>query len=110
MNDYEVTVTDDSYEVDIGNNAVTALFTKALTLNFQSGNQASSWTFATTLPGSIADYVVTLGMLNTADSFPISLIPHVSAFNTSTITITVDSPPDTNNYYVGVTLTPRWNP
>lgn len=110
MSNYEIDVTTEPYEVEIGGNGGTlqASLAKAGKTTFQSGNDAVSVSFTTAID-TIASFSLLLTIQNTLDSFPQDLTVRVSAFSINGFTAKVNAPPDTNNYTLNWMLVPILN-
>lgn len=109
VNEYSIEIENGEYVIDIGDTPVTTLITRSRMIPVPNGSDTVSWTFATALTGVVTDYVPQVSVLNTADSFPQDLIAHVSSFNTSTIQAKLNAVTDTGNYYICISVFPKWD-
>lgn len=108
--EYTVTIENEEYVIEIGDQPVTTLFSKARSLAVNSGDSSVTWTFATPLTGVVGDYVALASVQNTSDSFPQELSCRISLFNTTTIVVKLSAPTDTGNYSINIAVLPRFNP
>lgn len=84
---------------------------RARLLNFQSGTQEVTWTFATPLTGSLSDYVPTAALYNIVDgAVAQDLVVKITAFSLTAITVYTNAPTDSGNYAAAVHITQALNP
>lgn len=108
--EYTVDIENGEYVFDVGGIPVTTLITRSRKLPVPNGSDQVQWYFASTLPGTIEDYVIQATVQNLSDSFPVDLIARVASFNTSQVTIKLNANVETANYFVNITVTPYWDP
>lgn len=107
---YEITVENERYTIELGDTPVTTLTSRARKLAIPSGHDTITWSFTTALTGAATDYVPVVSLQNTADSFPQDLIARISSFSINAITIKLNAPTDSANYAANVVIIGALNP
>lgn len=79
-------------------------------LNFQSGTQTVTWTFATALTGAITDYVPNASLYNIDGTSSQDLVVKITAFSLTAITVYTNAITDSGNYYAAVHIAQALNP